>query len=167
MISAVNWRMSLLPLFYLLDFLELCSFVYRFVSFIHSLCTWFFFFFLHLIFMFNEVFYFPLKKKLTKEGGILCMTFTLCLVGWNLGRMENIRRKIGGDGNDETNCWWSYQYGRLHSNDEIKRCPSCGRSWESHSMPSIMSSTVTTPSVLTVESTMKAPLQGRKRYPEE
>ena len=30
-----------------------------------------------------------------------------------------------------------------------------------------MSPTVTTPSVLTVEGTMKAPLQGRKRYPKE
>ena len=34
-------------------------------------------------------------------------------------------------------------------------------------LPSIMSLTVTTPPVLTVESTMKAPLQGRKRYLEE
>ena len=38
---------------------------------------------------------------------------------------------------------------------------------DSHSIPSIMSPTVTTPPVLTVESTIKAPLQGKKRYPEE
>ena len=100
MISAVNWRMSLLPLFYLLDFLELCSFVYRFVSFIHSLCTWFFFFFAPHFYV-QWSFLFSTKKKVDqRRRNSLHDLYTM--FGWMEFRKDGKHMK-------ENRGWWEWR----------------------------------------------------------